>query len=81
MLGWVFSFEEDMCMLFRIIGMKCFVDLDLNSEKVWYIFNLMVENNIVYDFMVVIYEYVMIGCNGVINNVVIDYIEYMLISV
>lgn len=80
MLGWVLKFEEDICILFWIIGMKCFVDLDLNSEVVKYILDLMVENNIVYDLIMVIYEYVMIGCNGIINKVVVNYIDYMLVS-
>lgn len=81
MLGWVLAPEEDTRTLFRITGMKRFVDLDLSSDKVTHTLDLMVENNVVHDPTVVIHEYAMTGRNGVTNRAVVDYIDHMPISV
>ena len=81
MLGWVLQPEEDTRTLFRITGMKRFVDLDLSGEKVERTLDLMVENNVVHDPTAVIHEYAMTGRNGVTNNAVVDYIDHMPISV
>lgn len=81
MLGWVLAPEEDTRTLFRITGMKRFVDLDLSNEKVENTLDLMVKNNVVHDPTAVIHEYAMTGRNGVTNTAVIDYIDHMPISV
>ncbi|WP_296050745.1 amidohydrolase family protein [uncultured Alteromonas sp.] len=81
MLGWVLGPEEDTRTLFRITGMKRFVDLDLNSEKVQHTLALMAENNIAHDPTAVIHEYAMTGRNGITNFAVRDYIDHMPISV
>lgn len=80
MLGWVLGPEEDTRTLFRITGMKRFVDLDLNSDKVQRTLDLMVENNIAHDPTTVIHEYAMTGRNGITNHAVRDYIDHMPIS-
>lgn len=81
MLGWVLGPEEDTRTLFRITGMKRFVDLDLDSDKVAHTLDLMVKNNIAHDPTAVIHEYAMTGRNGITNKAVTDYIEHMPISV
>ena len=80
MLGWVLGPEEDTRTLFRITGMKRFVDLDLNSEKVQHTLDFMVENNIAHDPTTVIHEYAMTGRNGMTNVAVRDYIDHLPIS-
>ncbi|NVK54966.1 MAG: amidohydrolase family protein [Alteromonadaceae bacterium] len=81
MLGWVLEPDEDTRTLFRITGMKRFVDLDLNSEKAQHTLDLMVKHNIAHDPTAVIHEYAMTGRNGITNNAVLDYIDHMPISV
>lgn len=80
MLGWVLGPEEDTRTLFRITGMKRFVDLDLNSDKVKHTLDLMAENNIAHDPTAVIHEYAMTGRNGITNFAVRDYIDHMPVS-
>lgn len=81
MLGWVLGPEEDTRTLFRITGMKRFVDLDLNSDKVQHTLKLMADNDIAHDPTAVIHEYAMTGRNGITNFAVRDYIDHMPISV
>lgn len=81
MLGWVLEPDEDTRTLFRITGMKRFVDLDLNSEKVQHTLDLMVKNNIALDPTTVIHERAMTSRNGTIRKGVLDYIDHMPISV
>ena len=80
MLGWVLKPEEDTRTLFRITGMKRFVDLELNSEAVKHTLDLMVENNIAHDPTMVIHEYAMTGRNGITNKAVANYIDHMPVS-
>ncbi|WP_395339614.1 amidohydrolase family protein [Ningiella sp. W23] len=81
MLSWVLEREEDTRTLFRITGMKRFVDLDLNSEKVQNTINTMVENNIAVDPTVVIHEFGLTARNGETRIGMQDYIENMPIGV
>lgn len=80
MLGWVLKPEEDTRTLFRITGMKRFVDLDLSSDAVKHTLDLMVENNIAHDPTMVIHEYAMTGRNGITNKAVANYVEHMPVS-
>jgi len=81
MLSWVLTREEDTRTLFRITGMKRFVDLDLNSDKVQTTINAMLENNIAIDPTNAIHELAMTGRNGVIRAGARDYIDNMPIGV
>ncbi|MDC8832234.1 amidohydrolase family protein [Alteromonas gilva] len=81
MLGWVLEADEDTRTLFRITGMKRFVDLDLSGAKAQRTLDLMVKNNIAHDPTAVIHEYAMTGRNGITNNAVLDYIDHMPVSV
>jgi imidazolonepropionase-like amidohydrolase len=81
MLGWVLKPEEDTRTLYRITGMKRFVDLDLSSDKVQKTINTMVEKNIVIDPTTVIHELGLMGRNGTTRAGVRDYIEHMPVAI
>ena len=81
MLGWVLERDEDTRTLFRITGMKRFVGLDLQSEKVQRTMNLMVENNIAADPTTVIHEFGLLARNGEARHGVRDYIDNMPVAV
>jgi imidazolonepropionase-like amidohydrolase len=81
MLSWVLGPEEDTRTLFRITGMKRFVDLDLNSEVVQNTLNTMVEKNIAVDPTLVIHEFGLTARNGETRIGTLDYIDNMPIGV
>ncbi|MFT6268001.1 MAG: imidazolonepropionase-like amidohydrolase [Alphaproteobacteria bacterium] len=81
MLSWVLAREEDTRTLFRITGIKRFVYLDLNSEKVQNTLNTMLEKNIAVDPTLVIHELGLTARNGETRIGVIDYIDNMPIGV
>lgn len=81
MLSWVLEREEDTRTLFRITGMKRFVDLDLNSEKVQNTLTTMVEKNIAVDPTLVIHEFGLTARNGETRVGMKDYINNMPIAV
>lgn len=81
MLGWVLDLEEDTRTLYRITGMKRFVDLDLSSAKVQKTLNAMVENNIAVDPTIVIHEFGLTARNGETRIGTRDYIKNMPIGV
>lgn len=81
MLGWVLDRDEDTRTLFRITGMKRFVGLDLNSDKVQRTLNAMVEKNIAIDPTTVIHENGMLSRNGEIRAAMVDYIDHMPLDV
>lgn len=81
MLSWVLAREEDTRTLYRITGMKRFVDLDLNSEKVQHTLNTMVEKNIAVDPTLVIHEFGLTSRNGEIRVGAKDYIANMPVGV
>jgi imidazolonepropionase-like amidohydrolase len=81
MLSWVLDREEDTRTLYRITGMKRFVDLDLNSEKVQNTLNTMVEKNIAVDPTIVIHEFGLTARNGKTRIGTIDYIDNMPVGV
>ncbi len=81
MLSWVLDRDEDTRTLYRITGMKRFIDLDLNSEKVQKTLNTMVEKNIAVDPTMVIHEFGLIARNGETRIGVKDYIANMPVGV
>lgn len=81
MLSWVLDREEDTRTLYRITGMKRFVDLDLNSEKVQNTLNTMVEKNIAVDPTIVIHEFGLTARNGKTRIGTKDYIDNMPVGV
>ncbi|ARD45298.1 amidohydrolase family protein [Colwellia sp. PAMC 21821] len=81
MLSWVLDREEDTRTLYRITGMKRFVDLDLNSEKVQSTLNTMVEKNIAVDPTIVIHEFGLTARNGKTRIGTKDYIDNMPVGV
>jgi hypothetical protein len=81
MLSWVLDRDEDTRTLYRITGMKRFVDLDLNSEKVKNTLNAMVEKNIAVDPTIVIHEFGLTARNGKTRIGTKDYIENMPVGV
>ena len=81
MLSWVLDRQEDTRTLFRITGMKRFVGLDLNSDKVQNTINTMVKNNIAVDPTMVIHEFGLTARNGETRIGTRDYIENMPIGV
>lgn len=81
MLSWVLDREEDTRTLYRITGMKRFVDLDLNSEKVQNTLNTMVEKNIAVDPTMVIHEFGLTARNGATRIGTQDYINNMPVGV
>ena len=81
MLSWVLEREEDTRTLYRITGMKRFIDLDLNSDKVQNTLNTMVEKNIAVDPTMVIHEFGLTARNGVTRAGTLDYIENMPVGV
>jgi hypothetical protein len=81
MLSWVLAPDEDTRTLFRITGMKRFLDLDLNSDKVQNTLNTMAKNNIAVDPTLVIHELALTSRNGEIRVGVKDYIDHMPIGV
>lgn len=81
MLSWVLDREEDTRTLYRITGMKRFVDLDLNSEKVQNTLNTMVKKNIAVDPTIVIHEFGLTARNGKTRIGTKDYIDNMPVGV
>lgn len=81
MLSWVLERDEDTRTLYRITGMKRFVDLDLNSEKVQNTLNTMVEKNIAVDPTLVIHEFGLTARNGKTRIGTKDYIDNMPVGV
>ncbi|MEG3766360.1 amidohydrolase family protein [Alteromonas sp. 14N.309.X.WAT.G.H12] len=81
MLGWVLERDEDTRTLFRITGMKRFVGLDLNNDKVQRTLNAMVEKNIAIDPTTVIHENGMLSRNGETRTAMVDYIDHMPLDV
>jgi imidazolonepropionase-like amidohydrolase len=81
MLSWVLDKDEDTRTLYRITGMKRFVDLDLNSEKVQSTLNTMVEKNIAVDPTIVIHEFGLTARNGETRVGTRDYIANMPVGV
>lgn len=81
MLSWVLDRDEDTRTLYRITGMKRFVDLDLNSEKVQNTLNTMVEKNIAVDPTIVIHEFGLTARNGETRIGTKDYIDNMPVGV
>lgn len=81
MLSWVLDRDEDTRTLYRITGMKRFVDLDLNSEKVQNTLNTMVEKNIAVDPTIVIHEFGLTARNGTTRIGTKDYIDNMPVGV
>lgn len=81
MLSWVLDREEDTRTLFRITGMKRFVDLDLNNEKVQNTLDTMVERNIAVDPTIVIHEFGLTARNGETRIGAKDYIDNMPVGV
>lgn len=81
MLSWVLDRQEDTRTLFRITGMKRFVDVDLNSEKVQNTLNTMVSNSIAVDPTIVIHERALTSRNAETRIGVIDYIDHMPVGV
>jgi len=81
MLSWVLDREEDTRTLYRITGMKRFVDLDLNSEKVQNTLNTMVAKNIAVDPTIVIHEFGLTARNGETRIGAQDYIDNMPVGV
>lgn len=77
MLSWVLDKDEDTRTLYRITGMKRFVDLDLNSDKVQHTLNTMVAKNIAVDPTMVIHELGLTARNGETRIGVKDYIDHM----
>lgn len=77
MLSWVLDKDEDTRTLYRITGMKRFVDLDLNSDKVQHTLNTMVAKNIAVDPTIVIHELGLTARNGETRIGVKDYIDHM----
>ncbi|UJF23391.1 amidohydrolase family protein [Shewanella sp. OMA3-2] len=77
MLSWVLDKDEDTRTLYRITGMKRFVGLDLNSDKVQHTLNTMVEKNIAVDPTLVIHELGLTARNGETRVGVKDYIDHM----
>ena len=64
MLSWVLDRSEDTRTLFRITGMKRFVDLDLTSPQVQETLDVMSERNIAVDPTIVIHEFGLTARNG-----------------
>lgn len=81
MLSWVLDREEDTRTLYRITGMKRFVDLDLNSEKVQSTLNTMAAKNIAVDPTMVIHEFGLTARNGETRIGTKDYIDNMPVGV
>ncbi|WP_159822097.1 amidohydrolase family protein [Colwellia sp. 20A7] len=81
MLSWVLERDEDTRTLYRITGMKRFVDLDLNSEKVQKTLNTMVEKDIAVDPTIVIHEFGLTARNGETRIGTQDYIDNMPVGV
>ncbi|NMP32567.1 amidohydrolase family protein [Thalassotalea sp. M1531] len=81
MLSWVLNREEDTRTLYRITGMKRFVDLDLNDEKVQHTLNTMAEKNIAVDPTMVIHEFGLTARNGETRIGTKDYIDNMPVGV
>lgn len=81
MLSWVLDREEDTLTLYRITGMKRFVELDLESDKVQNTLNTMAEKNIAVDPTIVIHEFGLIARNGETHTDTVDYIDNMPIGV
>ena len=81
MLSWVLDRDEDTRTLYRITGMKRFVDLDLSSEKVQNTLNTMAEKNIAVDPTMVIHEFGLLARNGTTRVGTIDYIDNMPVGV
>ncbi len=81
MLSWVLDRSEDTRTLYRITGMKRFIDLDLNSEKVQNTLNTMAEKNIAVDPTIVIHEFGLTARNGTTRAGTIDYIANMPVGV
>ena len=81
MLSWVLDRSEDTRTLYRITGMKRFVDLDLNSEKVQNTLNTMAERNIAVDPTMVIHEFGLTARNGTTRAGTLDYIDNMPVGV
>jgi len=81
MLSWVLDREEDTRTLYRITGMKRFVDLDLNSEKVQNTLNTMAAKNIAVDPTIVIHEFGLTARNGETRIGTKDYINNMPVGV
>ena len=81
MLSWVLNRDEDTRTLYRITGMKRFVDLDLKSEKVQNTLNTMAEKNIAVDPTIVIHEFGLTARNGTTRIGTKDYIEHMPVGV
>lgn len=81
MLSWVLDRDEDTRTLYRITGMKRFVGLDLNSEKVQNTLNTMVEKNIAVDPTMVIHEFGLTARNGKTRIGTKDYIDNMPVGV
>jgi imidazolonepropionase-like amidohydrolase len=81
MLSWVLDRDEDTRTLYRITGMKRFVGLDLNSEKVQNTLNTMVEKNIAVDPTMVIHEFGLTARNGSTRIGTRDYINNMPVGV
>ncbi len=81
MLSWVLDRSEDTRTLYRITGMKRFIDLDLNSEKVQNTLNTMAEKNIAVDPTIVIHEFGLTARNGTTRAGTIDYIDNMPVGV
>lgn len=80
MLSWVLDRSEDTRTLFRITGMKRFVDLDLTSPQVQEALDVMSERNIAVDPTIVIHEFGLTARNGETRAGVRDYIDNMPIS-
>ena len=81
MLSWVLDREEDTRTLYRITGMKRFVDLDLNSDKVQSTLNTMAAKNIAVDPTMVIHEFGLTARNGETRIGTKDYIDNMPVGV
>ncbi|MBB3166841.1 amidohydrolase family protein [Simiduia aestuariiviva] len=81
MLSWVLDRKEDTRTLFRITGMKRFVDLDLNAPAVQKTLDTMVSKNIAVDPTMVIHEFGLTGRNGEVRRDMRDYVDHMPIGV
>jgi len=77
MLGWVLEPDEDTRTLLRLIAMKRFPELDLNSDKVQETMDLFVANETAMDPTLAIHERLMLSRNGEVTPGALDYVDHM----
>ena len=77
MLGWVLQPQEDTRTLLRILALKRFKDLDLNSAKVQKTIDMMVARKTAIDPTIAIHEALTLGRDGQVPVGAADYLDHM----